>query len=177
MTNNNVAYIDGANLHKASKQLGWQLDYKKFRIWLNEKYGVRQAYLFLGLVPRYKAHYTLLQEFGYTLVFKEVVYDGTGQVKGNCDADVVVRAMRDVYEGNYAQVILISSDGDYASLIAFLIEKNKLRTVLSPAIAKKCSVLIKRTGAKIAYINDQRNILENKKTPQNEKTPDTDKTV
>lgn len=162
---NNVAYIDGANLHKASKQLGWQLDYRKLRIWLKEKYGVRQAYLFLGLVPKYKNLYTRLQEFGYTLVFKEVVYDGTGKVKGNCDADLVVRAMRDAYEENYAQTILISSDGDYASLITFLMEKNKLRIVLSPAVAKKCSVLIKRTNAKIAYINDQRSILENTKTP------------
>lgn len=92
---NNVAYIDGANLHKGAEQLGWKFDYKKFRIWLLEKYGVSQAYLFLGLVPKYKNLYTRLQEIGFTLVFKEVTYDGNGKVKGNCDADIVVRAMRD----------------------------------------------------------------------------------
>jgi uncharacterized LabA/DUF88 family protein len=165
MLKNNVAYIDGANLHKGAKQLGWILDYGKLRVWLKEKYGVDQAYLFLGLVPKYKSLYTHLQELGYTLVFKEVTYDGTGKVKGNCDADIVVHAMRDAYENNYPQVILVSSDGDYAGLVSFLIEKNKLRAILSPAIAKKCSVLLKRTNAKIAYINDQRIILENKKSP------------
>lgn len=165
MIKNNVAYIDGANLHKGSGQLGWKLDYGKLRVWLKEKYGVGQAYLFLGLMPKYKNLYTRLQEQGYTLVFKEVTYDGTGKVKGNCDADIVVSAMRDTYENNYPQAVLVSSDGDYASLVAFLIEKNKLRVVLSPSTARKCSVLLKRTNAKIAYINDQRAILENKKSP------------
>lgn len=157
---NNVAYIDGANLHKGAEQLGWKFDYKKFRIWLLEKYGVSQAYLFLGLVPKYKNLYTRLQEIGFTLVFKEVTYDGNGKVKGNCDADIVVRAMRDAYESSFDKAVLVSSDGDYAGLVAFLIEKKKLETVLSPAVAQKCSILLKRTGAKIAYINDQRSILE-----------------
>lgn len=157
---NNVAYIDGVNLYKGAEQLGWMLDYGKLRVWLREKYGVKQAYLFLGLVPKYKNLYTHLQEQGYTLAFKEVTYDGDGKVKGNCDADIVVRAMRDAYENTFEQAVLVSSDGDYASLVSFLIEKNKLRAILSPAIAEKCSILLKRTGARISYINDKRRILE-----------------
>lgn len=157
---NNVAYIDGANLHNGAKQLAWTLDYAKLRVWLLEKYGVRQAYLFLGLVPKFKNLYTHLQEHGFTLVFKEVTYDGNGKVKGNCDADIVVRAMRDAFENNFEQAILISSDGDYASLVSFLIEKEKLRAIISPAVVEKCSILLKRTGARIAYINDKRSNLE-----------------
>jgi len=43
----NIAYIDSANLDKSLKNyLGWKLDYKKFRIWLSDKYGAKQAYLF-----------------------------------------------------------------------------------------------------------------------------------
>ena len=80
---NNVAYIDGANLHNGARQLGWDFDYGRFRIWLHDKYGVKQAYLFLGLVPKYKDLYTHLQELGYTLVFKEVIFDGEGKAKGN----------------------------------------------------------------------------------------------
>jgi hypothetical protein len=51
---NNVAYIDGANLHKCAAKLEWKPDYRKLRVWLREKYGVSRAYLFLGLIPRYK---------------------------------------------------------------------------------------------------------------------------
>ncbi len=164
---NNCAYIDGANLHNGVGQFDWEFNYRKFRIWLTEKYHVKQAYLFLGLVPKYKNLYTRLQEMGYTLVFKEVTYDNTGKIKGNCDADIVVRVMRDTYENNFDGAILVSSDGDYASLVSFLIEKEKMKTILSPYGTKKCSILLKRTGAPIAYISDQRSILGgvNKKAP------------
>ena len=125
---NNYAYIDGANLRKGTEQLDQKFDYGKFRVWLKEKYAVTQVYLFLGLVPKYKNLYTHLQELGFTLVFKEVTYDGNGKVKGNCDADIVVKVIRDAYENTFKKAILVSSDGDYASLASFLIEKNKLHT-------------------------------------------------
>jgi len=44
--------------------------------------------------------------------------------------------------------------------------------VLSPYETKKCSILLKRTGVKISYIIDQKNILEDIK----EKAPNEDKT-
>jgi uncharacterized LabA/DUF88 family protein len=170
---NNVAYIDGANLHNGIKQLDWKFDYARFRIWLREKYGVKQAYLFLGLVPKYKDLYTHLQEIGYTLVFKEVIFDGEGKAKGNCDADIVVQAMQDAYENRYSSSMLVSSDGDYTPLVKFLMSKNKIYTIISPYETKKCSVLLKRTGVKIAYITDQKEILKTQK----EKAPDVDGTT
>ncbi len=170
---NNVAYIDGANLHKAALQLGWKLDYARLRVWLTEKYAVNQAFLFLGLIPKYKNLYTHLQEIGFTLVFKEVTYYGKGKVKGNCDADLIVRAMKEVYENIHERAVLVASDGDYAALVSFLIEKQKFKIILSPAPSKKCSILLKRTSAKISYINDQRSILEAIK----EKAPDADGTA
>ncbi|KKU58678.1 MAG: hypothetical protein UX81_C0018G0020 [Parcubacteria group bacterium GW2011_GWA2_47_12] len=50
----NFAYIDGANLHKGITELGWHLDYKRFRVWLTEKYETQNAYLFIGLIPQSK---------------------------------------------------------------------------------------------------------------------------
>ncbi|MBI2443843.1 MAG: NYN domain-containing protein [Candidatus Magasanikbacteria bacterium] len=173
LTDRNFAYIDGANLHNGAKQLGWQLDYGRLRIWLREKYRVEQAYLFLGLVPKYKNLYTYLQEIGFTLVFKEVTYDDNGKIKGNCDADLVVRVMRDAYENTFNKAILVSSDGDYASLVAFLGEKQKIQVILSPYETRRCSILLKRTGVAIAYINDQKTVLQ----AQKEKTPDADRTA
>lgn len=151
---NNFAYVDGANLHKGIMDLGWRLEYARFRVWLTEKYGVKRAYLFIGLVPKYKDLYTRLQEAGFTLVFKETTFDDKGRVKGNCDADLVLQATRDFYEKHFEKAILVSSDGDYASLVKFLYENNKLRAVLSPS--NKCSILLKRTNAPIAYLGEQK---------------------
>lgn len=169
---NNVAYIDGANLHKGVVGSGWSLDYARFRVWLSEKYHVRTAYLFLGLIPKYKDLYTHLQEAGFTLVFKEVVYNSEGKPKGNCDADLVLCATRGVYERKFDAALLVSSDGDYASLVSFLIEVGKFHTVISPSNRPNCSVLLRKTGAKISYLYDQRAILCSLK----EKAPDEDNT-
>lgn len=171
---NNFAYIDGANLHKGIVSAGWNLDYRRFRVWLAEKYGVRTAYLFIGLIPKYKELYKYLQECGYTLVFKEVVYDDNGKPKGNCDADLVLQAVCDVYEQKCEKEIIVTSDGDYASLVKFLLQKNRLSIVLSPRNKDKCSILLKRTGAKIAYVDDQRFHL---KSTQKEKAPNRDGTL
>ena len=171
-TTNNYAYIDAANLYNGMRDFGWELDYKRFRVWLYEKYSVQKAYIFIGLIPKYKNLYKYLQECGYTIVFKEVVYDGNGRPKGNCDADLVLQAARDAYENNCQKIIIVSSDGDYASLVKFLQEQDKFYTILSPGIQKKCSILLKRTGVSIVYINDKKSILE----VQNEKIPSKDET-
>ncbi|HQF41124.1 MAG TPA: NYN domain-containing protein [Candidatus Paceibacterota bacterium] len=157
---NNFAYIDAANLHNAITDLGWQLDYARFRIWLKEKYNVSQAYIFIGLIPKYKDLYTYLQESGFTLIFKETIYDGNGKPKGNCDADLVVQTMTDLYEENFNKAIIISSDGDYASLVKVLKDKEKLEAILSPATANKCSILLKRLNVRISYLDEQKSILE-----------------
>lgn len=159
---NNVAYIDGANLYNGIKESEWSLDYKKFRVWLSEKYGVQKAYIFLGFVSEYQGLYEYLRSCGYLLVFKDTVRGIAGEIKGNCDADLVLHSVRNVYESAYKDVVLLSSDGDYASLVTFLIEKDLLRVVLSPYKAKSCSILLKRTGAPISYMSDYKEILRKK---------------
>ena len=169
---NNFAYIDGANLYRGIEALGWNLDYKRFRIWLKEKYSISRAYLFIGLIPKNKDLYTYLQECGFTLIYKEVVYDDSGKAKGNCDADLVLKVAQDAFENACEKCVIVTSDGDYSSLISFLLDRKKLIIVLSPSNVEKCSVLLKRTNAPIAFLNDQRNMLElkNKKAPGEDKT-------
>ena len=40
MEKNNYAFIDSQNLNLAIRDLGWILDFKKFRVYLKEKYQV-----------------------------------------------------------------------------------------------------------------------------------------
>lgn len=149
---NNFAYIDGANLHKALEELGWELDYKRFRIWLTEKYSVNKAYIFIGLIPKYKNLYTYLQECGFTLVFKETTYDADGKAKGNCDAELVLQAAKDFYEQKFNQAVLVTGDGDFSCLALFLIEGSKLRAIVAPN-SGKCSYLLRRIQIPIIFLN------------------------
>lgn len=158
----NIAYIDATNLDKSLKyHLGWKLDYSRFRVWLKEKYQVERAYIFIGLIPKHKELYASLQDSGFEIVFKEVIYQA-GIPKGNCDSDLLMMATEHLYEGDLNNAVIVASDGDYSPLVKKLIEKDSLLTIISPAPNNKCSILLKRTGASIAYINDQRSILEMK---------------
>ena len=161
----NIAYIDAANLDRALKNHPeWKLDYARFRVWLRDKYKIEKAYIFIGLIPKYKDLYTYFSECGFTLVFKEVVYQkGSSTPKGNCDTDLIMQAMEDFYEGNLNKAVLVSSDGDYAPLVSKLLKKNSFSVILSPSPSIRCSILLKKTNARIAYLDDQRNLLERKK--------------
>ncbi|PIR80655.1 hypothetical protein COU24_02855, partial [Candidatus Kuenenbacteria bacterium CG10_big_fil_rev_8_21_14_0_10_39_14] len=66
-----------------------------FAFGLKKKYQIDRAYIFIGLIPGNKNLYTFLQEAGFTFVFKETTYGGAGKVKGNCDADLVLKAVVD----------------------------------------------------------------------------------
>jgi uncharacterized LabA/DUF88 family protein len=165
---NNYALIDGNNLYRGVANSGWRIDFFRFRKWLKDKYGITRAYYFIGLIPKEKSLYETLQKAGFTLIFKEVVYDGDGKPKGNCDADLVLQAAIDVYENFCERLVLVTSDGDYAGLVKFLQGKNKLYAILSPSIQERCSILLKRTNAPITYLNDIKNKIslnEKEKAP------------
>jgi len=164
---NNFAYIDGNNLYQGIKSANWKIDFYRFRKWLSDKYGIKRVYYFIGLIPKEKDLYASLQKVGYTLIFKEVIYDGNGKPKGNCDADLVLQASIDFFENNCENQILVTSDGDYSCLAKFLKDKNRLAAILSPSNANKCSILLKRINAPIVYLNDiQSKVCLKKKAPK-----------
>lgn len=148
----NAAFIDAQNLYRGIKSLGWKLDWHRLRIYLKDKYRIDVAYLFIGYIPSHQALYADLQKDGYVLMFKPVIYDAKGSPKGNCDADLVLRAM--IEKDNYDQAVIVTSDGDFYSLVKYLYDEQKLLMVLSPYI-KTCSKLLKKEAKeKINYMDN-----------------------
>jgi len=155
---NNYAFIDSQNLNLGINKLNWKLDFKKFRIYLKEKYKVSQAFLFIGFIPENQDLYSSLQKNGYILIFKPVLFDCDKKPKGNVDADLVLQAM--IEFDNFDQAIIVSSDGDFYCLVKYLYEKGKLSRVISPDV-KNCSKLLKKTAKeKIVFMDNLRNKLE-----------------
>ena len=92
----NFAFIDSQNLYlSVTKGLGWKIDFKKFRVYLKEKYSVTKAYLFIGYVHTNQSLYTELQNAGFVLIFKPTLAYKDGTTKGNCDAELVLQAGTD----------------------------------------------------------------------------------
>lgn len=155
------AFIDSNNLNLGIKSLGWKLDFRRFRVYLREKYNVSIAYLFIGYVPSNQDLYSFLQKAGYVLVFKPTLPDKDGNVKGNVDVDLALQAMID-YK-NYDKGVIVSSDGDFYSLVKYLYEHHKLRVVISPYL-KTCSALLKKSAKeKIVFMDNLKKKLKYKR--------------
>lgn len=165
----NYAYIDDANLYHGIAKLGWKMDYARFRIWLSEKYDVKVAYLFTGFIPSYQKRYEDLGKCGFTIIHKRIIRGSYGKVKGNCDAELVLQAVHDMHKNRYDQAIIVSSDGDFACLAKFLLNRKRLRVILSPS--NNCSILLIHTNAPITYLNEAKtHIGENEKAPDENET-------
>lgn len=157
----NYAFIDGNNLHLGTKQLGWEVDYNKFRIFLKEKYGVKMAYYFLGYVPENTDLYNRLQTCGFVLVFKETFKQKNGIIKGNCDAELVLQAMIDY--PNYEKAVIVSGDGDFSCLVKYLLKKSKLLNVIVPNSTNSSWLLRKVAKGNIIVLDHLESKLSYKK--------------
>ncbi len=177
----NYAFIDSQNLNVGVQKFGWKMDWKKFRKFLQEQYGVEKAYMFIGYVPEFEAMYEQLHESGYLVVLKPTFdmtrpqpvdnkdtkpqhYDKKDekeerQTKGNVDADLVLWAMKEL--PNYHKAVIVSGDGDFYSLVEYLDERKKLLKLLAPnahysGLYNKYEKYVERLDTKrreLAYFN------------------------
>ena len=157
---NNCAFIDSQNLNLSIREQGWQLDFKRFRIYLKDKYKVAKAFLFIGYVPTNEDLYTRLQEYGYILIFKPTLSLPDGRVKGNIDAELVLHAM--IEYSNYDKAVIVTGDGDFYCLIDYLKKNNKLEKLIIPD-RYKFSSLLRKFVSDMVFMNDLRAKLEYKK--------------
>jgi uncharacterized LabA/DUF88 family protein len=152
----NAAFIDGNNLYKSGFDLGWKLNTRKFRIYLTETYQVKKAYYCIGYIPANIGLYTRLKSEGYELIFKKVQYIN-GQPKGNIDAELVLKCMTQYRV--YDKAVIVTSDGDFACLVRYLIQKGKLRGVIASKRVLCSDLLQEASGTYISYLDDLRKKL------------------
>jgi uncharacterized LabA/DUF88 family protein len=151
---NTYAFIDSQNLNLGTQRMGWKVDWRKFRKFLAEKYGVTKAYMFIGYMSENEALYEYMHELGFLVVLKPTL-DVTAKpqakleseapvakekdkdkeeekpiVKGNVDAELVLYAMKEL--PNYQMAIIVSGDGDFFSLAEYLDEQGKLAQIMTP---------------------------------------------
>jgi uncharacterized LabA/DUF88 family protein len=152
------AFIDGNNLHLSVINIGWKLDYKKFRQYLLDKYNVCKAYYFIGQVPGMEQLYSNLQRYGFTLIFKPPIIDKNGDYKGNVDAELVLQAMIDI--NKYDGAVIVTSDGDFSCLVKHLDSIRKLKRILAVSRGGCSQYLRIAAGSKVDFMDNLKNKLE-----------------
>jgi uncharacterized LabA/DUF88 family protein len=177
-SNNMTAYafIDSQNLNLGVQRMGWKLDWRKFRQYLNNTYNVSRAYMFIGYMSENESMYEYMHELGFLVVLKPTVdvkllqkthsettdlptakesEEAKPAVKGNVDAELVLYAMKEL--PNYDKAIIVSGDGDFFSLAEYLDEQHKLLNILTPNW--QYSSLLKVYESKIVRLDQLRKQL------------------
>lgn len=167
------AFIDSQNLNLGSQRMGWKVDWRRFRKYLQDEYNVTKAYMFIGYMVENESLYEYMHELGFLVVLKPTVDVSIPQesaqkaesaeaadkdkpaVKGNVDAELVLYAMKEL--PNYQQAIIVSGDGDFFSLAEYLDEQGKLAHIMTPNW--QYSTLLKVFESKIIRLDQLRGKL------------------
>ncbi|MBI2621736.1 MAG: NYN domain-containing protein [Candidatus Levybacteria bacterium] len=166
------AFIDSQNLnlgtskdiYKGRKRTykGWELDFKKFRRYLSDKFRVQKAFLFIGYIKQNEKMYRQLKSYGYDLVFKPTVRDSFGKAKGNIDAELVLHAAKIQYD-KYDKAVIVSGDGDFYCLHEYLLKNRKLLKIVIPNRKSESSLLNPFQEYKMFLIRDKDKVEKNHK--------------
>lgn len=165
----NFAFIDNQNLNLGIQRNGWKMDWRKFRAFLRNEYGVETAYMFIGYMPEYEELYNQMHESGYLVVLRptlemfkihdentaEKTEEEKKQVKGNVDVELVLWAVKEM--PNYNKAVIISGDGDFYSLVEHLKEKGKLKNLMVPN--RQYSKLLRQFDDDIVHLEQMRRKL------------------
>lgn len=173
MNEKTYAFIDSQNLNLGILELGWKLDFSRFRVYLTEKYRVKKAFLFIGYLEGNSELYRHLQEDGYILIFKPTLTQKDGSTKGNVDAELVLHTM--IQLKNFEKAVIVTGDGDFHCLVQHLIKLKKLGKILVPNKAKYSTLLRRFDSQYLAFVSDLEKTLQYK--PYKRKEPRKDKTL
>lgn len=156
------AFIDSQNLNVGTQKSGWKMDWRKFRQFLADRYGVNKAFMFIGYMPENEDLYEQMHQAGYAVVLKPT-FDLTrpqpemievmneGQDSQNPDGSPVNQVKPEDKKpvkgnidaelvlwamkemSNYEKAIIVSGDGDFYCLIEYLDQKGRLLHLLAPS--------------------------------------------
>jgi uncharacterized LabA/DUF88 family protein len=136
-------FIDGANLHVATKTLGFDIDYKRL-LKKFESYGaLLRAFYYTAVIENHESSsirplIDWLNYNGYTVVTKPnkefVDASGRRKVKGNMDIELAVDAME--LAAHIDQMVLFSGDGDFRCLVEAMQRRGVRVTVISTTLGQ-----------------------------------------
>jgi len=114
--------------------MSWNMDYKKFRIYLKDKYKIEKAYYFLWFKEKENWLYENLQEAWFILIFNLKPEHLKSEKKWNIDVNLTFHAMKKLVDekDDFDNIVLISWDWDYKAVVDYFIEKKKFLKVIVP---------------------------------------------
>lgn len=159
-----VLLIDGSNFYRSSRELGFNVDYKKLLDFFNEDRDVFKAFYFTALPPKnvvspIRRLTDWLSYNGYSVVSKQTQewtdpVTGTVKVKGNMDLEIATAAIE--LSDHVSEVVLFTGDGDFRCLVE-LLQRKYGKKVVAVSSAKIVSDDLRR---QVDVYIDLKNIMD-----------------
>ncbi len=156
------AFIDASNIIYGARSGNWLIDQQKLYYYLQNKYQVTKAFFYYGKDSNSLKKERFLHKlsvFGYILRVKTIKHFGH-KAKANCDVDLTMDML--LFRNQYSRAIVLSGDGDFTPLLAYLIKQGKQIIVITFP-DRTARELKKLLGGKVQSFNDLRALLEYKK--------------
>jgi len=138
-SSNRIAlFIDGPNIHATARALGFEIDFKRLLAEFQSRGTLMRAFYYTATIEdqEYSAVRPLIDWLdynGYTVVTKAtkefVDASGRRKIKGNMDIELAVDAME--LAEHIDQLVLLSGDGNFRSLVAAVQRRGVRVTVVS----------------------------------------------
>ena len=154
----NYAFIDSQNVNLAIREQWWKLNWTKLYKHLVKKYKCEKVYLFIGYIEKNENLYNFLKKIWFELIFKPVLELKSWQTKWNVDAELVLQSMIDYKK--YDKAIIITWDWDFACLVRYLREQEKLKILIVPNQNKYSTFLKHEARWFIDSLTNKRKKLE-----------------
>ena len=144
-------YIDGSNLYYGGRKAGWQLDYAKLKAFIERKYEIsvinyynsigyekneegkyikdqKGQYVFNQATLRFEDH---LKRIGIKVISKPLKFvNGNESIATNkLDGNLMIDAMKE--QNEWDELILMSGDSDFESLVQHVISAKKIAHIFS----------------------------------------------
>lgn len=157
-------FIDASNVFYAQKKMGWLIDWKKLKQFLDLKYEVHQINFYTSVKNKEdkKKFLIFLQKIGFKTITKllkiiqDVIVDEKGKEKevfihkGNFDVEITRDTLLD--EEKYGALILFSGDSDFACLKTSWEKRGKKLVIFSSR--KNLAWELRLVAEKIYYFED-----------------------
>ena len=159
-------YIDGANIFYTQKKLGWSLDWKRIKNYIESNKEVLEWKYYVGIkdadenMPRYLRYLNKIGFSVFTKPLKKIkivnneilfeVYKKRYIYKANFDVEMAVDILLD--KSMHNEIIIFSGDSDFQYLIKKLKDIGKKIEVYSSR--KTISWELKLEASRIIYLED-----------------------
>ncbi len=158
-------YIDGANMFYAQKRLGWFVDWKKFKDYIEQEKEVVEWKYYVGVkdddekMLKYLKYLNLVGFNTITKPLKKIVLNNTevpGRnfiYKANFDVEMAVDILLE--KSSLDEIIILSGDSDFCYLIKKL-KDTGLKTIVFSS-KKTISWELKLACSKVIYFEKLKN--------------------